>query len=209
MEPSFAPGWVGYGHAFAALEETDQALAAYRTAARMFPGLHQPMLWAGVEYGRASANWGLAKHFLSEAKKLAPSDLAAHHELGCVALRCGELPAAEEHFRMALRVAPRPLNVAHEPLLVGLASALRRQRRFAEATSLLETAMGLNPSAPGTLAALAFTAHLAGDTPHAVTLYHLALAARPEDGFSHEMLTVAIADSMEEPLRLIEGTMSP
>ena len=28
----FAPAWVGFGHAFAAQDESDQAIAAYRTA---------------------------------------------------------------------------------------------------------------------------------------------------------------------------------
>lgn len=31
-------------------DESDQALAAYRTAARLFPGLHQPVLGMGREY---------------------------------------------------------------------------------------------------------------------------------------------------------------
>ena len=35
----FAPAWVGFGHAFAAQDESDQAMAAYRTASRLFPRL--------------------------------------------------------------------------------------------------------------------------------------------------------------------------
>lgn len=50
LEPSFAPAWVAFGHAFAAQDERDQAMAAYRSAARLFPGLHTPLLGMGMEY---------------------------------------------------------------------------------------------------------------------------------------------------------------
>lgn len=38
MDPHFAAAWLGLGHAYAAQEESDPALAAYRTAARFFSG---------------------------------------------------------------------------------------------------------------------------------------------------------------------------
>jgi tetratricopeptide (TPR) repeat protein len=31
VDPHFAPAWIGYGNAFAAQDESDQAMAAYRT----------------------------------------------------------------------------------------------------------------------------------------------------------------------------------
>ncbi|EXB30035.1 Anaphase-promoting complex subunit 6 [Morus notabilis] len=38
LDGTFPPAWIGYGNAFAAQEEGDQAMSAYRTAARLFPG---------------------------------------------------------------------------------------------------------------------------------------------------------------------------
>lgn len=38
LDGTFAPAWIGYGNAYAANEEGDQAMSAYRTAARLFPG---------------------------------------------------------------------------------------------------------------------------------------------------------------------------
>ena len=107
--PGFAPGWLAYGHAFAAQDETDQALAAYRTAARLFPGAPSPLLWVGVEYGRA-ANWPLARQFLQAARDACPGDPVPYHELGCVALRAGEPDAARIAFEHALQRAPQPLS---------------------------------------------------------------------------------------------------
>jgi anaphase-promoting complex subunit 6 len=38
LDGTFAPAWIGFGNAYAAQEEGDQAMSAYRTAARLFPG---------------------------------------------------------------------------------------------------------------------------------------------------------------------------
>ncbi|KAI3769353.1 hypothetical protein L6452_00454 [Arctium lappa] len=38
LDGTFAPGWIGYGNAYAAKEEGDQAMSGYHTAARLFPG---------------------------------------------------------------------------------------------------------------------------------------------------------------------------
>ena len=43
-----------------------QALAAYRTAARLFPGLHAPLVGMGMEYARMS-NAPLAEQLLLQA----------------------------------------------------------------------------------------------------------------------------------------------
>lgn len=95
LDRRFVPAWIGFGHAFAAQDESDQvgrgggflalamlrrrlpaaglksvgrarrtlnasslycpqAMAAYRTANRLFPGLHAPLLGMGMEYSRMS-----------------------------------------------------------------------------------------------------------------------------------------------------------
>ena len=113
VAPSFAPGWLAYGHAFAAAEESDQALAAYRTAARLFPGSPAPVLYMGVEYARG-ANWALATQFLTSAREASPMDARPVHELACVALRCGEAVEAEALFVEALGMAPKPLLACWE-----------------------------------------------------------------------------------------------
>ena len=49
-----------------------QAMAAYRAAARRFPGLHQPLLGIGMEYARMN-NLNLALQCLQNAHDLAPT----------------------------------------------------------------------------------------------------------------------------------------
>jgi len=194
LAPSFAPGWLAYGHAFAAGGEGEQALAVYRTAARLFQGAPAPLLWMGVEYAKA-ANWALARQFLGAARDAAPGEAQPLHELGCLALRCGDAPRAEKCFRDALQLLPVPLGSAWEPLMLGLGHALRKQRRFDEAAAAYDEALRLLPRSAVTLASLAFTRQLQGDCREAVTLYHAALGIRPDDAFSAEMLDVCLHDT--------------
>ncbi|RIB15947.1 hypothetical protein C2G38_2191237 [Gigaspora rosea] len=39
------PAWLGFGHTFAIELEHDQAIAAYSTAAKLYPGSHLPTLF--------------------------------------------------------------------------------------------------------------------------------------------------------------------
>lgn len=38
LDGTFPPAWIGIGNAYAAQSEGEQAMAAFRTGARLFPG---------------------------------------------------------------------------------------------------------------------------------------------------------------------------
>jgi anaphase-promoting complex subunit 6 len=40
LDKHFAPGWIAFGHAYSAQDESDPAMGAYRTAGRLFPGCY-------------------------------------------------------------------------------------------------------------------------------------------------------------------------
>lgn len=44
LDPTFAPAWVGLGQAYAAADELEAAMTAYRAAMRLWPGAHVPPL---------------------------------------------------------------------------------------------------------------------------------------------------------------------
>lgn len=56
---------------------TLQAMAAYRTASRLFPGLHQPLLGMGCEYARMN-NTALAEQVLRSAHVVCPQVRPPH-----------------------------------------------------------------------------------------------------------------------------------
>ncbi len=55
-----------------------QAMAAYRTASRLFPGLHQPLLGMGCEYARMNNN-ALAEQVLRSAYAVCPQVGLLHY----------------------------------------------------------------------------------------------------------------------------------
>lgn len=54
LDGAFPPAWIGTGIAYAAQEEGDQAMAAFRTAARLFPGsvIFFPFLFLKIQRER-------------------------------------------------------------------------------------------------------------------------------------------------------------
>ena len=49
ISPGLAAAWMGQGNAFAAQDESEQAMAAYRTASTLFRGAHLPLLCIAIE----------------------------------------------------------------------------------------------------------------------------------------------------------------
>lgn len=207
LDRAFAPAWVAFGHAFAAQDESDQAMAAYRTAARLFPGLHAPLLGMGMEYLRMN-NLGLAETCFAQAAKLCPSDPAVAHELGALAYRSHHYERAAHWLARALEMAAAGggrLTQATEPTLVALGHTYRKLRRWADAAACYGRALGLAPGQPGTYAALGYTHHLAGELDAAIENYHKALGLRPEDAFTAEMLAAAMEESSTAFLRSVDA----
>ncbi|CAL8472035.1 g11577 [Coccomyxa elongata] len=197
VDASFAPAWLGFGHAFAAQDESDQAMAAYRTAARLFPGLHLPLLGMGCEYARMN-NTTLAEQLLLSAHHMCPQDPLPCNELGCLLFRAKNYDAAERWLSRALERMPGRLDAALEPTLVNLGHTLRKQKRYNEAIKMLEKALSLSLGQAGTYSALGYTYHLQGRMQDAIENYHKALSLRPEDTFTAEMLTAAVVEYADE-----------
>ncbi|GIM12714.1 hypothetical protein Vretimale_15889, partial [Volvox reticuliferus] len=197
LQKGFAPAWLAYGHAFSAQDERDQAMSAYRTAARLFPGLHNPHLGLGAEYC-ATANLPLAERALLAAYDICPNDPAVCHELGVLMYKCGQTAAAAMWLDRALQLLPGGRPTVHwEATLVALGHCMRKLCRFNVAAECYSAALALAPASPGTLAALGYVAQLAGDPRVAVEHYHAALALRPDDPFATDMLRLALQEFAE------------
>ena len=203
LAPRFAPAWIGFGNAFAAQDESEQAMAAYRSASRLFQGSHVPLMFIGMEYLRTN-NLPLAKHFLRGARKLCGSDPMVLNELGVVELRQGLYADAEQTFSDVLVLFERlpdrsPLKAACESSVFNLAQTYRKMKRFDDAARYFELALALKPGDAAIRGALGVTLHaLGGAHVHkAVECYHTALAMRPDDTFCSEMLSRALRDVAE------------
>ncbi|KAF6256091.1 hypothetical protein COO60DRAFT_1471149 [Scenedesmus sp. NREL 46B-D3] len=189
-----AHAWIGFGHAFAEQDESDQALAAYRTAARLFPGLHTPLLGMGCAYQRMN-NLHLCERCFLQAHEMCPHDPAVAHELGVLAYRNRQYEAAAGWLSRALELLPGgKVTRAWEATLANLAHVMRKQQRYTRALQLYQQALSLNPHNAGCHAGLAYTHQLMGSSGAAVEHYHKALALRPDDAFASEMLGLALQE---------------
>ncbi|KAG0597202.1 hypothetical protein M758_UG320200 [Ceratodon purpureus] len=197
LEGAFAPAWLGFGNAHAAQDESDQAMAAYRTAARLFAGCHLPALCIGMEYLRTN-NLNLAEQFFLQARSICPTDPLVFNELGVMAYRNRDYETASCWLQKALQLAP-PFTEAWEPTVVNLAHTFRKLKSYPEAICMYERALSLFPRDASTYSALGFTYHLQGNTGKAIDCYHKALGLKSDDTFTAEMLTSAL---QEECLRL-------
>ena len=205
LDARLAPAWVAVGHAFGAQDESDQAMGAYRTASRLFPGAQQPMLFMGIEYARQSS-LGHAAMLFQSAMEACPTDPAAPHELGVVAYRKGDMAGAVTHFRKALALWGAKDEMrempstggrraeAEEATLFNLGHCYRRLREYKNAKRCYERALGLQPRSGSTCTALGMTLHAMMDVEGAVVMYHRALRYCPEDANCGELLERALED---------------
>ncbi|KFK42244.1 hypothetical protein AALP_AA2G230100 [Arabis alpina] len=201
IDGSFSAAWIGFGNSFAAQEEGDQAMSAYRTAARLFPGCHLPTLYIGMEYMRTHS-YKLADQFFMQAKAICPSDPLVYNELGVVAYHMKEYAKAVRWFEKTLAHIPSALTEIWEPTVVNLAHAYRKLRKDREAISYYERALTLSTKSLSTYSGLAYTYHLQGNFSAAISYYHKALWLKPDDQFCSEMLNVALMDECQNGVDL-------
>jgi len=127
LNSNLAYVWVAYGHAFAAVDDSEQALAAYRTAMRLRPNDPTPLLHVGMEFARQN-HLAIARNFFERAAAAAAAVVVAPvltssadsdadedalangiersrpwNELGVLCYRDGEYAEAVAYFQKAAR----------------------------------------------------------------------------------------------------------
>ncbi|XP_047089981.1 anaphase-promoting complex subunit 6 [Lolium rigidum] len=200
LDGTFPPAWIGTGIAYAAQEEGDQAMAAFRTAARLFPGCHLPTLYMGMQYVRMH-NFKLAEQFFMQAKSICPSDPLIYNELGVVAYNMKEYQNAVQWFELTLEHTSSSVNEMWEPTLVNLGHALRKLKKYQKAISYYEKALAFPTKTLSAFSGLAYTYQLMDNFEDAITYYHKALWLKPDDQFCTEMLTSALESSCQSTAR--------
>ena len=193
LDAHSGPAWVGFAHTFAAEGETDQAIAAYSTAARLLPGTHLPALFLGMqELSRGQLT--VAREHLTAAYARCDADPLLLHEMGVVAYREGDAGSAARHFALALELARDQGAPArrHRRTRVNLAHALRRAGRFPESLAQLDEVIRLGARDAGVFAARGLVALELERAEEAVVALHQALAVSPQDPVAGELLALAL-----------------
>jgi anaphase-promoting complex subunit 6 len=223
LDPQVVAAWMAFGCSFAAVEESDQALASFRAAQRLAPGDATSLLYIGMEYLRTN-HTSLAQHFLTASHQIHASALV-QNELGVYCLREKYFDQAASWFVKALSGQPddwqthsssasstrlvtlleRVTDPYWEPTVFNLAYALRKMRRFDAALACLERSCTLCPDHASAWSARGFVCHLDGELDQAIDFYHQALACKPKDPFSSEMLQRALTDALSQTSELLQN----
>ncbi|VVA95791.1 unnamed protein product [Arabis nemorensis] len=193
MDGSFSAAWIGFGNSFAAQEEGDQAMSAYRTAARLFPGLNLDIILFQVSFAN-SVHWNgvYANSQLQACGTVFHASFYAH-----LFIMNSEYGKAVRWFKKTLAHIPSALTEIWEPTVVNLAHAYRKLRKDREAISYYERALTLSTKSLSTYSGMAYTYHLQGNFSAAISYCHKALLLKPDDQFCTEMLNVALMDECQ------------
>lgn len=204
LDNVFGPAWLVYGHSFAVEREHDQAMAAYFRAYHLMRGCHLPLLFIGVEYGRAK-DCKLAERFLSQAKSVAPEDPFVLHEYGVVHYRNHDFKAALECFKDAEKILQQvnsSLSIKWtnsdrfkqkwEPLLHNIGQTLRQLGHYDEAIEYHNKALTLVQSHASTYLALGYLYYLKEQWDQALEYVNNALSIQYNDSTATTLLDKTI-----------------
>lgn len=205
-DPGILEAWMGLAHARAAQDESDRALATYRTALRLFPGSHYPCVGIAMEYLRTS-KIDLAEQFCRLALSFCDVDPAVFNEMGVVHFKAKRFDDAAMYFEKALSASrglnERSLSIVYETTMFNLGHALRRGGNLQQAVKAYKLALARCPRSASGNVALGLTHHMLRDPIQAIECYHVSLGIRPEDTIVNELLTMAMQDmALFAPARL-------
>ena len=103
-------GWAGLGQAFAAQDEPEPALAAYRAAMKLWPSSHVPPLAMAVLCSR-TGQLVLAQQYANLATARCRGDPLVYHELGAMAYKMGAWLSFIEEIHEASSLVRSNINM--------------------------------------------------------------------------------------------------
>jgi len=194
MNNYFAPAWMGYGHTFSAQDESDPALAAYRTASRFFSGSHLPPLCIGMEYAK-SGNLQVADQFFTHALSICAVDPLVYNEVGVLRYYQGCYDEAAKAFEKVLELSQEDESSVWEATLFNLGHCYRKMHSFDRALVMYHKSLRCSPRTASTYTAIGLTHHLKREYDTAITFYHKALGIAADDALTTEMLERALREA--------------
>ncbi len=198
MDKDYLPAWVGYGHTYAAQDQSDQAMSAYRTVARLFPGCHLANLFMGMEYLRTK-NLRTALLSFELAKQVCATDPVVWNEIGVVLYRKQDYHKANEVLTQALNLCEGVLSSTTECILFNLAHTFRKLGFFTQAIEHYQQCVQLNPKNASTYSALGLAYYLNNQVHEASDSYNKALFLKSNDRFTNDLLYIALFECADNP----------
>jgi anaphase-promoting complex subunit 6 len=193
LDKHFCASWMAFGHCYAAQNESDQAMAAYRTAARLFPGCYLANVCIGMEYLRTN-NLKTANISFDEALKIYDQDPCIYNEKGVVLYKSRVHDQAKTMFKRALTCCYDMNSPTYETICKNLGNCYRKLKNYNKAIEYYEKCLRINPKSASSYTALGFAYHLTGGFKDALDCYHKASYLKSDDSLTTELIAKAIQD---------------
>jgi len=206
FDKHFAASWIAYGHSFAASDESDQAMCAYRTAARLFPGCHMANQCIGMEYLRTN-KLSTALIAFEQAQQINNKDCLVYNEKGVVFYKEKKYQEARSLFEQAHHLCTDENCRTYETILINLGHCHRKLKDFDKSIEYYEDWLSINDKNASTYAALGYAHHLKQDFREAMNCYNKASFLKSDDPFIKTLISKVLEDLQDLPFeKLMEST---
>jgi anaphase-promoting complex subunit 6 len=194
LNKNFPEGWIALGNSYAGLDESDQALNAYRTCLRLFPGCHFSNLYIGMEFIRTN-NFKTAFNIFQNALMLNKNDPLVFNEIGVVNFKQKKYEDAENNFINGLKLCNfNDRSVTMMTILINYGHCLRKMRKFKEAIDVYMKVYLIDSRNVDVLNAIGSVLSFVGKFNEALDFLHRANFIKSNDGFSTDMINKCIND---------------
>ncbi|KAH3685815.1 hypothetical protein WICPIJ_003214 [Wickerhamomyces pijperi] len=196
LDPNCGQSWIGFAHTFAAEGEHEQAIAAYSTASRFFPGTHLPNLFLGMQYLQMG-NLTLAGEYLMSSYSICSVDPLLLNEIGVIYFHKGELTNAENYFKQALLASQNLESDSKAWISVhaNLGHVYRRLNLYAKALSCFEKVLKLSNNDSNIYSAIGLIYLKWGYIGKAIENLHYALSINSNDPVASDLLRRALDEN--------------
>lgn len=193
LNSNFAPAWLGFAHTYAIEGEQEQAISAYSTAARFFPGIHLPNLFLGMQY-MALNTLSLAEEYFTLAYDVCPQDPLLLNEMGVMYFKRNDLQKAKKFLKRALEAVEEldPTSKTSVSIQMNLAHAYRRLGENERAIKCFKSVLEVSNKSSDTYCSLGFLYLKTKQLQKAIDHFHTALALRPSNSAAQELLLHAL-----------------
>ena len=192
LNKNFPEGWVALGNSYAGEDESDQALNAYRTCLRLFPGCHYSNLYIGMEFVRTN-NLKTALIAFQNALQLSQNDPLIYNEIGVVYYKQQIYEEAQNYFIKGIKMCSEDdVSSVYQTLMINLGHTYRKLKKLKEALEVYMKLYYIDSKNVDVLNGIGFILSLIGKYNYALDYFHQANFIQSNDSFSITMINKCI-----------------
>ena len=192
LNKNFPEGWVALGNSYAGEDESDQALNAYRTCLRLFPGCHYSNLYIGMEFVRTN-NLKTALIAFQNALQLSQNDPLIYNEIGVVYYKQHIYEEAQNYFIKGIKMCSEDdVSSVYQTLMINLGHTYRKLKKLKEALEVYMKLYYIDSKNIDVLNGIGFVLSLIGKYNYALDYFHQANFIQSNDSFSITMINKCI-----------------